>query len=98
MVLLLLDKFEVIIVIHLTAMVLLGAKRIARKENQQGPAGKETLTDSIMLLLNKAVLPYQPSLGNPGKQGGIQLCRGPLGNTSNAPKSRVKKPHSFHEH
>lgn len=93
MVLLLLDKFKVIIVIYLTTMVLLGAKRTARKENQQGPAGKETL----MLLLNRAVLPYQPSLGNSGKQGRIQFCWGPLGNAGNAPKSRVKKPCSFNE-
>jgi len=41
MVLLLLDKFEVIIVIYLTTMVLLGAEGTARKEKSARSSWKE---------------------------------------------------------
>jgi len=84
MVLLVLDKFHIIIVIHLTSMILLGAEGTARKEKKKkrksARLGKgDPNQQRIMLLLSTAVLPFQPSLGNSGKQGRIHLCQGPLG-------------------
>lgn len=74
MVLLVLDKFQVIVVIHLTSMILLGAEGTARKEKSARPGKGDPKLAAHDAAPEDSSSTTPAQLGKLRKTGRNQLC------------------------